>query len=92
MDLSIHHSRTLLYTSPIKQENVKLKEIRILHGRLLHVIISVLNLAFEKEVGARILYRNLSGKGIMAHLKASYVRSEKNVDGTDIIFIIHFFF
>jgi len=80
MDLSIHHSRTLLYTSPIKQENVKLKEIRILHGRLLHVIISVLNLAYEKEVGARILYRNLSGKGIMAHLKASYVRSEKNID------------
>jgi len=82
MDLSIHHSRTLLYTSPIRQEPVKLREIKLLHGRLLHIIISVLNIAYEKEVGARLLYRNLSGKGIMAHLKASYVRSEKNIDGS----------
>jgi len=80
MDLSIHHSRTLLYTAPNTHENVKLKEVKILHGRLLHIIISVLNIAYEKEVGARILYRNLSGKGIMAHLKAAYVRSEKNPD------------
>ncbi|ORX49247.1 hypothetical protein BCR36DRAFT_328278 [Piromyces finnis] len=81
MDLSIHHSRTLLYTKPIKNEPVKLREVKILHGRWLHIIISVLNIAFEKEVGARLLYRNLSGKGIMAHLKASYVKSEKNNEG-----------
>jgi len=92
MDLSIHHSRTLLYTAPNTQENVKLKEVKILHGRLLHIIISVLNIAYEKEVGARILYRNLSGKGIMAHLKAAYVRSEKNPDGMDIKNFYTFFF
>jgi len=80
MDLSIHHSSTLLYTAPITNEPVKLREVKILHGRLLHIIICVLNIAYEKEVGARLLYRNLSGKGIMAHLKASYVGSEKNVD------------
>jgi len=80
MDLSIHQSRTLLYTSRISYEKVKLREVNILHGRLLHIIISVLNIAYEKEVGARLLYRNLSGKGIMARVKASYVGSEKNID------------
>ncbi|KAG4084621.1 hypothetical protein H8356DRAFT_1743748 [Neocallimastix lanati (nom. inval.)] len=78
MDLSIHHTRTLLYTSPIGHEKVKLREVKLLHGRMLQIIISVLNIAYEKEVGARLLYRNLSGKGIMAHVKATYLSSEKN--------------
>jgi len=80
MDLYINHSRTLLYTSPISHEKVKLREVKLLHGRILHIIISVLNIAYEKEVGARLLYRNLSGKGIMAYVKASYISSEKNPD------------
>lgn len=83
MDLSIHHVQPVLYVPPFGNGNnmVCLREVNVLHGRVLQIRIAVLNIAFEKEVGAIIKYTNLERRFVNETVKAIYMKSEKNPDG-----------
>lgn len=77
MDLSIHHSKTIIYVPP-NGNMISLREVKLLHGSVLQIQISVLNVSYEKTVGCKLLFKSINGKRMTNDLKAVYLSSEKN--------------